>query len=61
MIEQSKTSLKEHNKVMLLPIEDIAPSPFQARMVFDEQEIKKACGEHTPKRSFAAYQCAPDG
>lgn len=41
MIEQSKTSLKEHNKVMLLPIEDIAPSPFQARTVFDEQEIKK--------------------
>ncbi len=36
-----KTSLKEHNKVMLLPIEDITPSPFQARTVFDEQEIKK--------------------
>lgn len=31
----------EQTKVWLLPIEKITPSPFQARTVFDEGEIKK--------------------
>ena len=36
-----KEKLKEHNKVVLIPVEDITPSPYQARTVFDHDEIKK--------------------
>lgn len=32
---------KEQGKVLLLPIEDITPSPFQARTSFNEVELKK--------------------
>ncbi|MEG1447133.1 MAG: ParB/RepB/Spo0J family partition protein [Ruthenibacterium sp.] len=36
-----KEKLQEHTKVMLIPLEDITPSPYQARTVFDTDEIKK--------------------
>lgn len=37
----SKEKLKEQTRVWLLPVEKITPSPFQARAVFDELELKK--------------------
>ena len=37
----AKEKPAEQTKVWLLPIEKITPSPFQARTVFDEGEIKK--------------------
>lgn len=36
-----KKRLKEHAKVVLIPIDAISPSPYQARTVFDLEEIKK--------------------
>ncbi len=37
----AREKLTEQTKVWLLPIEKITPSPFQARAVFDETELKK--------------------
>ncbi len=37
----AKQKLSQQTKVWLLPIEQIVPSPFQARSNFDEVEIKK--------------------
>ena len=37
----AKEKLKEQARVWLLPIEKVTPSPFQARAVFDELELKK--------------------
>lgn len=37
----AKQKLSQQTKVWLLPIEQIVPSPFQARTNFDEVEIKK--------------------
>lgn len=37
----SKENPPEQTKVYLLPIASIDPSPFQARTVFDEKELKK--------------------
>ena len=36
-----KKKWKEQGRVVLLPVEDITPSPFQARSVFDDVEMKK--------------------
>ena len=36
-----KEKLKESGKIVLLPTEDIMPSPFQARTTFDEKEIRR--------------------
>lgn len=36
-----REKLKEHAKVVLIPLDAISPSPFQARTVFDTDEIKK--------------------
>ncbi len=38
---KKKQAIKEQAKVILLPVDKIQPSPFQARTVFDEREIKK--------------------
>ncbi len=38
---KKKQPLKEQAKVILLPVDKINPSPFQARTIFDEREIKK--------------------
>ncbi len=38
---KKKPTYTEHAKVILLPVDKIEPSPFQARCVFDEIEIKK--------------------
>lgn len=37
----AKEKLTEQTRVWLLPIEKVTPSPFQARAVFDELELKK--------------------
>lgn len=37
----AKEKPAEQARVWLLPLDDILPSPFQARTVFDEQELKK--------------------
>ncbi|MBD5092998.1 MAG: ParB/RepB/Spo0J family partition protein [Subdoligranulum sp.] len=37
----AKEKLKEQARVWLLPVEKVLPSPFQARAVFDELELKK--------------------
>lgn len=38
---KKKCAYPEHAKVILLPVGEITPSPFQARTVFDETEMKK--------------------
>ncbi len=40
-IFKKKKVPEEHTKVILLPIDKVEPSPYQARVVFDETEIKK--------------------
>lgn len=36
-----REKLAEHAKVVLIPVDRITPSPFQARTIFSETEIKK--------------------
>ena len=36
-----KEKLEEHARVVLLDVERITPSPYQARKTFSEKEIKK--------------------
>ena len=55
----AKEKPAEQTKVWLLPIEKITPSPFQARTVFDEGEIKKLAVSIFAKRTAAAHQCPP--
>ncbi|MEG2653508.1 MAG: ParB/RepB/Spo0J family partition protein [Ruthenibacterium sp.] len=38
---KKKRTCQEHAKVVLLPVEEVTPSPFQARTTFDELEMKK--------------------
>ncbi len=40
-IFRKKQQIDEHAKVLLLPVDKIEPSQYQAREVFDETEIKK--------------------
>ena len=52
-----REKLEEHARVVLLDVDSITPSPYQARKTFSEKEIKKLAVSRTAFCSPSA--CAP--